>query len=215
MTIKPMLFSGPMVRALLDGCKTMTRRVLKPQPRPGLRGDGSPVADGYFVWEPKPGHVIPLTDGCAYQWREQLPYATGDVLWVRENFYQYGGPIEYAADDDAPSFQRKVTPSIHMPRWASRLTLEVTDVRVEKLGYISREDAVAEGCPGVLNTRPDYVYSRWDSDPIDEFVELWDSINAKRGYGWDDNPWVVAITFTVHRCNVDSFGPCPDMQRSA
>lgn len=218
MTDRPIIFSAPMVRALLDGRKTQTRRVLKPQPRLGLYGDGSIIRNDYFVWEPKPGRVIPFTDTCAYQWREHLPYAPGDRLWVREAWFPAPYPhIHYRADGE---LDRKWKSPIHMPRWASRLTLIVTDVRVQRVQEISGEDARAEGiyshdhpelgrlysydvaghigvgCRNSVTVKP----AGW-SDPKGAFGSLWEKIHGRAS--WDANPWVVALTFAVHHQNID------------
>lgn len=175
---RPILFSGEMVRAILDGRKTQTRRVVK------QRGDCS-------------GSV------------EQCPYGQpGERLWVRETWATEGTdetstlPLQFKADrSDWPKCS-KWRPSIHMPRWASRITLEIESVRVERLQKITEEDAKAEG------TRDDalvhyYCEEGTDDDPIGNhrcnwryaFSRLWESINAKRGFGWDANPWVWVITF--------------------
>ncbi len=98
-----------------------------------------------------------------------------------------------------------------MPRWASRITLEVTDVRVQRLQEISQEDALAEGVTKVRDHC--YVIRGIDYDeiahchscPIARFAKLWDSLNAERGFGWDQNPWVCATSFIVHQMNVDDF----------
>lgn len=91
----------------------------------------------------------------------------------------------------------RLRPSIFMPRWASRLTLTVTDVRVQRLQDITLGDICAEGLANSI----------YDFRPVqrgfDAWIELWDSMNAARGFGWDKNPWVAAYTFTVHRCNID------------
>ncbi|MBO6512018.1 MAG: hypothetical protein JJ979_26640 [Roseibium sp.] len=113
-----------------------------------------------------------------------------------------------------------------MPRWASRLTLKVTDVRVQRLQDISGDDAVAEGVvedlevveivgtPNGPSERSDYrsrvpgVHDDHETgfdDPVEAFIDLWDGLNKKRGFGWDANPWVVANTFQFHHCNVDAF----------
>lgn len=182
MTVKPILFSRPMVRAILDGRKTQDRRVLKPQPD--------------FVYD-KLDRLVNV-NGLAAQ-ASPPPYAPGDMLWVRENIYQFGGPVEYPADGP-PSFQRKLTPSIHMPRWASRLTLEVESVKVERVQDISGYDAYWEG---VCQSKTGHDAGH-PSYTIEMFRRLWDSLNAKRGFGWEANPWVVAITFKPHHCNVDA-----------
>jgi len=139
----------------------------------------------------------------------------GDHAWVRESGWQPKEPSErdlregadtwprYAYDADEPlgvcysEWGWKHRPSIHMPRWASRLTLELTDVRVERVQDISEDDAIAEGIEVVnrLVVRPDT--RTIEQSPRAAFSGLWDSINAKRGYGWDANPWVWALTFKV------------------
>jgi hypothetical protein len=247
---RPILFSGAMVRALLDGSKTQTRRVLKKQPyisrtNPPQFSDIE-VGDififpDYFPTTPVRGSVIAEcksigTYHCMGQ-REfaekHSPYGVpGDRLWVRETWHAHWGPptpgarivtdaavrqqdgsiaqasadeplsVHYAADtaSDAP-FGRKWKPSIHMPRWASRITLEVTGVRVERLQSISDEDARAEGTPCYVCDRA--LDGDGDADchcfhrqaSASDFRILWDSLNAERGYGWDINPWVWCISF--------------------
>lgn len=186
---RPILFSGPMVRAILEGKKTQTRRVVKPQP--------------------DQQHALalpPLPASCPYG-------KPGDRLWVRERIsWEHAGGnwlgVTYAADghyeefleppvdwntDDPP----KTRPSIHMPRWASRLTLEITEVRVQRLQDISEEDAIAEGMPNFIGrTVNGIAVVRQSPTPREEFATLWDSINGKRpGCSWSDNPCVWAITF--------------------
>lgn len=212
MTSKPILFSGPMVRAILDERKHQTRRVLKPQPVDPWYWPGDEV-------DPESGWFDRLEQGrepCGAPAREytppiKLPYALGDLLWCRETWVHTGDGvwtvsdamrwpgrslIKYRADGEAPSDQW--FPSIHMPRWASRLTLEVTDVRIERIQQISEVDAFAEGCHGLVDGLPHRTGCRRN------FAKLWDSLNAKRGYGWDANPWVCAVTFKAHHCNVDA-----------
>lgn len=188
MTERPILFSGTMVRAILEGKKTQTRRVIKPQPDDDCLNDGG--------W--------PIT-------LEQCPYGvTGDRLWAREKWCMTVGqplseqePIRYAADFD-PASRGPWRPSIHMPRWASRITLEITDIRVQRVQEISEDDAKNEG----LRRVTDGLYTYWRKDEwtkgpagfssaVGAFRDLWDSINAKRGHVWDANPWVWAITFKV------------------
>lgn len=171
---RPILFSAPMVRALLDGRKTQTRRVVKPQPtatrEEAIRTYGK---GGTFILE-------------AGFFGVRCPYGQlGDRLWVRETWGACAGSPVYRADDNAtcPDGGRW-KPSIHMPRWASRITLEVTGVRVERLQDISEEDAIAEGVP------------EQRGDPW-AFQCLWDSINgARERCSWAANPWVWAITFS-------------------
>lgn len=222
---RPILFSGPMVRALLDGRKTQTRRVVKD---PGF---GFPL-DGGRGWE----NGRPFVYGCTSDMqpvRIFSPYGEpGDRLWVRETFYcdhfQYpSAPIEemrplleYREGHDCRSWEAGCPcrdengrgswrPSIHMPRWASRITLEVIDVRVERVQDITDAEALAEGVtnygddsqfpPGFsMSTR---AALNWR--PTHEFRDLWDSINGKRpGCAWSDNPWVWAVTFKVLRPEV-------------
>lgn len=227
---RPILFSAPMVRALLDGTKTQTRRVVK-----GLRPDveaaigaeqGMTLVLGDGGWG---GLRKQYADGSVYSIPlPRCPYGVpGDRLWVRETWQfadwtEEGEPyIRYAADgtvrgffgSDGPDGERLVAtweelsrsenyeidnkaadrkwrPSIFMPRFASRLTLDITDVRVERLQEISEEDADAEGI-AFMRERPD----------IDEtltahqlYAALWDSINEKRA-PWSSNPWVWVVSF--------------------
>lgn len=187
MADRPIIFSAPMVRALLDGRKTQTRRVLKPLPRRTIFFDPKTAVLDQF---------------------QEPPYAPGDRLWVREAFsYELldvdrNGfmPPWYWADGNPESgdFTRP-KPSIHMPRWASRLTLLVTDVRVQRLQEISSADAIAEGCPPYANS------ATIDCDtpnPRDDFKRLWNGIHGPDA--WDRNPWVAAISFKAHRCNIDT-----------
>jgi hypothetical protein len=187
---RPILFSGPMVRAIMDGRKTMTRRVVKPQPE--MVFDGESLSDGnaYGGWEPK----LP-------PW-SKWPYQLGDTLWVRETWklwedpqdghdwvlYRAGGKMSFPNVPDLPMpndpFADKWKPSIFMPHWASRITLEVTGVRVERLQEITEKDAISEGI----------ISSDYDKTYRYAFSVLWDSINGKK-YPWSDNPWVWVIEF--------------------
>lgn len=223
MDVKPILFSGPMVRALLEGRKTQTRRLMKQQE--ALSSAYAPIIDGGTVYNYAGEEVV-----------DQAHFAVGDLLWVREKFHtanvncwpdlpksrvpsggaKLGKKLLY--DDQAiyfaASYDRsgKPTyhPAIHMPRWASRLTLEVTDVRVQRLQEISIDDTDAEVFGGDF---PHIVLPELfpDADKAGElslpecFSLLWDSINASRGFGWDANPWVAAISFRVHPMNIDEF----------
>lgn len=203
---RPILFSAPMVRAILSGQKSMTRRVVKPQPE----------AIPQHVWRPRDlgpnrqfwwpcSAVRQMVD--LGEMRSFCPYGVpGDRLWVRETWRHW--PVRDGADQregldyratDEDDFEYPVNESIfkwrspiHMPRWASRLTLTITDVRVERVQDINDDDAIAEGIP-------DYPDFKGDC-PVDDYRELWDSLNAARGYGWDANPWVWALTFSVADC---------------
>lgn len=205
---RPILFSGPMVRAILDGRKTQTRRIMKPQP----------TYDGFW-WSHK-GYScggekqfrdgLPLFVGCPYG-------VVGDRLWVRETFapMQENRPIAnpaiydnkpawYRADNDRPMWAGKTwKPSIHMPRWASRITLEITGVRVERLNEISESDAIAEGIeskPQPYGKELDWKYygwleklNQWSTCPIRSYESLWNSINGPES--WAANPFVWVIEF--------------------
>ncbi len=219
---RPILFSGPMVKAILEGRKTMTRRIVKPtQSTPKVAPlrmepwliDGAQETDddGLPCW----AGFHPDYPGEA-KWFS-CPYGKpGDRLWVRETWQinhvlydratipkthpvEFGEPVEmlYRADgefdeqfeiDEGGSVWR---PSIFMPRWASRLTLEVVSVRVEQLQDISEEDAITEG---VSATAAGAGYPFAMSARMN-FVDLWDDINAKRGYGWAVNPFVWCVSF--------------------
>jgi len=187
-----------MVRAILDGRKTQTRRVVKPQPEQWSRGS----FHGFWMsWIKGRGGELDRGQVLA-----KSPYGQpGDRLWVREahwmdsrdntlvtfnatrgawkDIHGKTGTIENPTDVETNKYWRK-RPSIHMPRWASRITLEVKDVRVERVQDITVADCIAEGvAPAIEGTA------------VRPFSELWDSINAKRGYGWDQNPWVWVVEF--------------------
>jgi len=160
----PIIFSRPMVRAIKSGRKTQTRRVAPPA---------------------RHGNTL------------QCPYGVpGDRLWVRETFRikkskTFCDTVFYNADDLKGN--HRWTPSIYMPRWASRITLDITGVRLEQLQDISESDAEAEGVE---------KSGGWNADETEygvnyriPFSRLWDSINATRGYGWETNPRVWVITF--------------------
>ncbi|MFM0324814.1 hypothetical protein [Caballeronia glebae] len=186
---RPILFSAPMVRALLDGRKTQTRRVVKPQPDGVLPGTNTPF------WKDRGG-------------REAIcPYGKrGDRLWVRETWAQPAaldpGPTVYRADypacvptgfENVPSID-EITwkPSIHMPRAMSRITLEVTSVRIQRLQDISESDVEAEG---TFAGAWEYDNGEGTESARESFQCLWDSLNASRGFGWDFNPWVWVVAF--------------------
>ena len=182
----PILFSGEMVRAILEGQKTMTRRVIKrPLDNRGLR-----LLNGWEDWH---GRKIKCPYGCP-----------GDLIWVKETFAYDGAEsrhIEYRAtwkcERDFPGVKcehgpNKWKPSIFMPRWASRISLEITDVRSEKLQEITTKDAIAEG----VRSYPGITYQHLnETEPLNDFKRLWDSLNLKRGYGWCVNPFVWVISF--------------------
>ena len=189
---RPTLFPGPMIRALLAGEKNQARGVVKPQP----------PADGR--WEPKehserPGYWIGCTpDGklrndCGPRLGEcewSCPYGVpGDHLWVRETHLIRGNgeTVVYRADFDAVDaagiggLYGGWKPSIFMRRAFSRITLEITRIKVERVQEITEADVRSEGIRGPR--------------PLAQYVALWDKINGKRGFGWAVNPWVWRITF--------------------
>lgn len=204
---RPIIFSGPMVRAILAGRKTQTRRVVQPQPefhgvKSWSRGKWCEACDRWDFYVPTTGGVYTssTTNG---EWR--CPYGVpGARLWVRETWagddmkgFVYradhpGADLKRGDLDDGDQAIRSWKPSIHMSRWASRLTLEVKSVRVERVQEISEADAKAEG----LRERDDPGHQAFARD---EFARYWNVINAKRGYGWDANPWVWVIGFEVVR----------------
>ena len=211
MTERGMIFNGEMVRAILDGRKTQTRRIMKVQPESNQLGlllitDSTKHSDiGKYHWAESNAtgnHVRSKLFSCPFG-------AVGDRIWVRETWAEAGASAPdlklYRANypEHVPSIYENVppaeeirwTPSIHMPRTASRILLEITDVRVERLNAISQEDAQAEGME-LTGWRP--TYSDPDSGgevmtPYDNFAELWSSIYGSDS--WNANPWVWVIEF--------------------
>lgn len=197
---RPILFSAPMVRAILAGRKSQTRRVVKPTmtaPRVAPLYMKPWVIDG--EWQ-EDDQGLPCWAGehpdypTGEKWFS-CPYGKpGDQLWVRETWHLWGPPerqiLEYRADCSDPD-QYTWKPSIHMPRKYSRITLDITGVRVERLQDISEADAQAEGVAPTAagNGYPFAMPARMN------FVDLWDGLNAARGYGWAENPWVWVISF--------------------
>lgn len=194
---RPILFSAPMVLALLAGTKTQTRRIVKPQPAGAPLG-GKPFDDGARVgnwWFPAGPDQAPFAT-----FEKRCPYGVpGDRLWVREAFsYEtldvdrngFMAPWYWADGNPTSGDFTKPKPSIHMPRWACRLTLEITDVRVERLQDISYEDCRDEGtiCPIHGDVR--HVAC---SGLRDGYRTLWESINGPGS--WAANPWVWAVSF--------------------
>lgn len=200
MTDRPILFSTPMVRAILAGEKTQTRRIVKPQPTEAPITNGSALGS-YLVW-PNNGAYLEWQDVIAdpeyYAQAGFCPHGQpGDRLWVRETWNcidtgrlaQRRDWVRYRATDGDEMNWR---PSIFMPRWASRITLEITSVRVERVQSISMYDAMDEGVGF-----PKYSQFEQGSHLVGAFRDLWNSINAKRGYGWEVNPWVWVVAFKV------------------
>lgn len=198
---RPILFSGPMVRAILEHRKTQTRRVVKPRPHSATNA----MADG--DWWPHRGRSYNLghkSKSFAKDVGALCPCGTpGDRLWVRETWAcldpERRTPVLYRASE-SPLREYVWRPSIHMPRWASRITLDVTDVRVERLQDITEEDAKAEGVEQTSDgwwRLPDEARLPGENDcashPRAAFSALWESINGKGS--WAANPWVWVISF--------------------
>ena len=186
---RPILFSAPMVRALLAGTKTQMRRVVKPQPTDGGLEWVTACGGDFAAWQ-DPLLLLDEHSEDGGPCQRKCPYGRiGEKLWVRESFARIDGQTrpwietDYRATykhgdrlGDTLGITKRWTPSIYMPRHASRITLEVTDVRVERLGDVSESDARAEGVQSVA-----------------EFKELWASINGPGS--WDANPWVWVVEF--------------------
>lgn len=227
----PILFSGAMVRGLLREIqqpgtgKTQTRRVLKAPVGVLLSASRDPDGRWHCVFDQEASAMT----GCDF-----FPprYAVGDRLYVREawrthRYYDDLSPSEMGGEEsivfeaDHPPLDRRphrladgrTRQGMHMPRWASRVTLIVTDVRVQRLQEISGVDCIAEGAP----IDPDYRDTTADQSsppmvkvngwtwqtPRAWYHELWDSLNDSRGYGWDANPWVAAYSFRPVAGNID------------
>lgn len=184
---RPILFNGAMVRAIRAGQKTVTRRALKVQPHIDASGN-------FCVGNSNYGQDLngrPVTKHFA---KQHCPYGQpGDRLWVRETFADIGARLTYRADldDGAHCLVKRWTPSLHMPRAACRLLLEITAVRVERLQAISRADIRAEGlqCPPELAS-DDVTPNYRDWYPM-AFRALWEST----GGDWAGNPWVWVVEF--------------------
>ena len=194
MSERPILFSGPMVRAILEGRKTQTRRVLKPSAYLRRYNDERRLNLSEAQLLDAKAHAARVNIG------RGLPSpcgAPGDTLWVRETWapsrFKAGDPnYAYRADGEREGVGRW-RPSIHMPRRASRLTLRIKSVRVERLQEISEADAIAEG---VLRTGGRAQLQPNHFRPARElFSELWDSINEDRA-PWASNPWVWVVEFS-------------------
>lgn len=234
MKARPILFSAPMIRALLAGTKTQTRRLVNPKAVEAIeflggRCDDQPMTSDDFSIEWAESHEDgPVQKTYPPQWCVRsaeypeegiIPVGhaygnIGDLLWVRETHAPRSDcwgrwqesvlrgfshfetdQLRYAADH-GEHFIDKWRPSIFMPRWASRITLRITDVRVQRLQEISEEDAKAEGVEAVMHKK---VHG-WTPHVL-EYSLLWDRINGTGS--WRENPWVWALTFEVIRRNVD------------
>lgn len=232
---RPILFSSSMVQALLDGRKTQTRRIIKPQPNQCLVCGKLPIN-----WDKD------CLDGGSHESiNYNCPFGNiGEQLWVRETF-AFGGAAEkcqpgninlvtqehwlnnnylwYRADGESPCLGETIgeimagrgrwRPSIHMPRWASRISLIITGIRVERLQNISAADAIAEGLKAISKDGTSIKYGipdrdgypgtdnfgwdwqDWDSDPVKAYKHLWDTISGSDS--WNKNPFVWVIEFRI------------------
>ncbi len=207
MAERPIIMSGESVRAILDGRKTQTRRVIKPKP--------TLTPCGLWSWRGKlRGTIHHECGGTTDVDGWQPPIAQGDRLWVKERCRAaertdgLDGVVYLADGDFVPiantaaaserwmvllerSKQHAVSP-IYMPKWAARIWLDVTGVRVGRVQEISIHDAVAEGVKLPVHTTG-------PRDPIYAFRDQWDRLNRRRGFGWEENPWVWVIEFKVTR----------------
>jgi hypothetical protein len=242
MTIKerPLLMKGPLVVSTRAGLKTETRRVVKFKPpfesHNSWKYVGQLKDSSWMFTDKTPVKNWPdVFPGSYLEGGGRLcPYGkAGDRLWVRETHARIPGMIgahvvHYMADGPIPSISERhdagllrTFPSIHMPRWASRLLLEITEIRLERVQDITEDGARAEGIilraspegKGIINVGDkygplQYVPPRAPDEDIQEvlrrafkyvphFAALWDEINAKRGYGWDKNPYVWVIVYKV------------------
>lgn len=232
MADRPILFSGPMVRALLAGTKTQTRRILKPQPEQFPIDDKGTLCEvGVIHVE---GDALPRIHHGRVITAQKLKCAVGDRLWVKETWRPFSiamSPwdieVVYAADGESRTIKdgefgendwnfpkaaaRGNVSSLFMTRWASRLTLTVTDVRVERVQDCSEDDALAEGmtqatAEAILSTDELQVYATTHILAPEArgrilYETIWDQINGDGS--WASNPWVAAYTFTVERGNID------------
>lgn len=214
---RPIIFSGPMVRAEQDGRKSQTRRPIREQPPASMVKCARGVTGSWVGWDENGDEV----------WNAHCPYGVpGDRLWIKETHYLYGewrnnGVTKTGRDkwkfhsigtecgymDDPPRSVKPFTyklrgwykrPSIFMCREDSRILLENTDMRVEKVQKISDTDCVAEGVS--LRRRvglpPDYIMGIFNEEFLKgAFSKYWNSIYTKPGQSWEDNPWVWALTF--------------------
>ncbi len=212
----PILSRGDMVKASLEGRKTQTRRVITPII--SSEGFKYPITDVPEQSTTSPYYSIFTGEQHAFK---KCPYGVpGDILWVRETWRTAKGldkypprmtgpksPFQYKSDMASirGSDVTKYSPwgrwraSIHMPRWASRIDLEIIDIRTEQVQDISDEDIIAEGILGDSYLEELNITGRDPRSARGYFMELWNSINEKRGYGWDKNPLVWVVKFKVKK----------------
>lgn len=212
MAIKPILFNTEMVRAILDGRKSCTRRIVKPQ---WEECPNCKYVHNEYIYDNLAENVYCASCGYPLVPERRAPYQPGDTMYVRETWMDYAGLTMYKADCDKYRLESLNIagfgwkPSIHMPKEAARIWLKVTDVRVERLQSITVEGAIREGAEGEKchHTNAgafgctDCMNTGWIEPPQVEFMQIWDSTIKKSDldrYGWDANPWVWVIEF--ERC---------------
>lgn len=203
---RPILFSEPMLRAIERGRKTQTRRVLRKQP-PAEVTDIIRNGDDFVAAYPNREAIRPYVFSA-----NPLYGDPGDRLWVRETWRPFRGSFQHRAaldcDGDPIDFVGGGwKPSIHMPRAACRLRLDLTHVRMERLQACTMSDAIREGTPDTYGdavgmygrqTLADRAAHHWDNHTrIENFRWIWDRINGARGYGWEKNPWVWVLGFRI------------------
>lgn len=235
-TAKPIPFSAPMVQATLREIeapgtgKTQTRRFMKIMGHKSITEFGPSDTKGYD-WHFRDKEMR-FHDFRHDELMKLSPYQVGELRYVREHWRTWVDrdplppremhpehcPVFYEVDRDNCARHGRFRHGMHMPRWASRITLEITDVRVERLQdmdgqapYQGESDALAEGIHRIHHGDGAYYYSAFRDepdgqnwcDPTDAFRELWESINGPES--WDANPWVWAVSFKPHLINVDQF----------
>ena len=219
---QPILFSAPMIRALLAGSKTQTRRIMKPQPEhlQHHKWKGKLIYEGehrMWCWKDQIYDGLWDFESDRAALAKHAPYQVGDLLWVREGLHRPDGdpwlyradnqPVMVAKEDETAMLvwthhkRQDHCPSMFMPRWASRITLEVAGVRCQRLQDITEKDARAEGIQVLPLQSEDDPSAWWQSSPgvhqdrtaRGSFIQLWDSINGKGA--WSRSGWVWAYSF--------------------
>lgn len=209
---KPILFSTEMVRAIMDGTKSCTRRIVKPRSIIGLKPDKCKTGMPEELVKEKKLLFIPycnMSDSELVQSAYKNKYEVGDILYIRETWMDYAGRIMYKADCDEYRIDSlnfagfDWHPSIHMPKEAARIFLKITGVRAERLQDITEEEAVKEGCQAGHYEYQGAIWGQEDTDEwtaVEDFERVWYSTLKKTDidkYDWDANPWVWVYDFEV------------------
>lgn len=218
---KPIRFDTEMVRAILNDRKTVIRRPVKPPPSSEMPNKYNickmPILTNHGIktlWYMDDVKQYPFKRTRYFE--KVAPYEIGDILYVRETWTKGcivgDRKFRYVSQGEMSDIIFKEEcihnnictdgviwkPSIHMPKWAARIFLRVTSVRMERLQNITEEQAIAEGCNGIFSGTGETIGSGWSKIPQDEFSEIWDSTVKKSDldkYGWEANPWVWVIKF--------------------